>query len=479
MVSPSPTSTVASTSVCHGHFGPTSPRTSVHSLPTEVLLVIFTHLHRKISSHRKFTKTDSEFEHLLSPSLFPYALASVCVAWRDAMSLVPEFWTRLVVVVDNPDSCVGIKHLMHGCKFTSGLNLHYHLQWSRNLPLEVYISTRHLDAHGTDADDERFRISENYSVARIAHILAPHIHRCRILRFKVTHSSSLPLLRRCLRGNGAPRLQELVLESRIADRDDFESSSNDGDSGDQTWSYPCPSLQALHLDGRNFRDVCMMTRVSSSWLAHLPRLHSLTISRSRVPMSMPGFLRALSSRASTSIWTFKVQDVEFADDAEHVNRPRINGTIPCTNDTATQNSSSIPQTNAILTHEFSFETPEVTDLSAPALRAFFHAIATPPAHVTLTRCSFASIDTLKATELSLRDIAADEDLNLARALAGWTGQKLYVYSCPAFNDALLARMSQGNMGGSASSFAARQLYVLEITDCTSFSVAALQAMRRG
>ncbi|KAH7908135.1 hypothetical protein BJ138DRAFT_1013386, partial [Hygrophoropsis aurantiaca] len=32
-----------------------------------------------------------------SPSLFSYALASVCTWWRDIMATTPEYWTRLVL----------------------------------------------------------------------------------------------------------------------------------------------------------------------------------------------------------------------------------------------------------------------------------------------------------------------------------------------------------------------------------------------
>ncbi|EDR08281.1 uncharacterized protein LACBIDRAFT_327388, partial [Laccaria bicolor S238N-H82] len=43
----------------------------------------------------------NDHDDLTSPSVFPYALASVCKQWYDLMLLVPEFWTRLVVFVDS------------------------------------------------------------------------------------------------------------------------------------------------------------------------------------------------------------------------------------------------------------------------------------------------------------------------------------------------------------------------------------------
>jgi len=43
----------------------------------------------------------NDHDDLTSPSVFPYALASVCKQWCDLMLLVPEFWTRLVIFVDS------------------------------------------------------------------------------------------------------------------------------------------------------------------------------------------------------------------------------------------------------------------------------------------------------------------------------------------------------------------------------------------
>jgi hypothetical protein len=35
-------------------------------------------------------------------SLFPYAVAAVCSLWRDIMSSVPQFWTRIIIFLDSP-----------------------------------------------------------------------------------------------------------------------------------------------------------------------------------------------------------------------------------------------------------------------------------------------------------------------------------------------------------------------------------------
>ncbi|KAH7887433.1 hypothetical protein F5I97DRAFT_1779895, partial [Phlebopus sp. FC_14] len=56
---------------------------------------------------------------------FPYNLAFVSPRWRAIMSMVPQFWTRLVVALDPHSSTL--------TEFPS------HVQWSRDLPLDVHI----------------------------------------------------------------------------------------------------------------------------------------------------------------------------------------------------------------------------------------------------------------------------------------------------------------------------------------------------
>jgi len=69
----------------------------VSSFPAEVLLIIFKLVYHE--EHYRFDDDMSE-EDILSPSLFPYSIAAVCPYWREVMALVPEFWTRIVIPVD-------------------------------------------------------------------------------------------------------------------------------------------------------------------------------------------------------------------------------------------------------------------------------------------------------------------------------------------------------------------------------------------
>ncbi|KIK02435.1 hypothetical protein K443DRAFT_6199 [Laccaria amethystina LaAM-08-1] len=45
-------------------------------------------------------------DELKSLSVFLYALSAVCKAWFDVMLLVPEFWTHLVILVDDEQTSI-------------------------------------------------------------------------------------------------------------------------------------------------------------------------------------------------------------------------------------------------------------------------------------------------------------------------------------------------------------------------------------
>ena len=103
------------------------PRASVASLPAELLLFIFKNVYVETRQglsmiwphewceglsecnckpNEPYLTEWNDNTDLKSPSVFPYALSSVCKAWYDVMLLVPEFWTRLVIFLDNQPTAI-------------------------------------------------------------------------------------------------------------------------------------------------------------------------------------------------------------------------------------------------------------------------------------------------------------------------------------------------------------------------------------
>jgi hypothetical protein len=124
---------------------------------------------------------------------FTYGLWSVCTTWRDIMSLVPQFWTRIIIFLDSPTFSLA--------------DVRSHLEWSRDLLIDVTI-TKNKD-HDLFAERES---DENWRVRNVTVLLHPHIHRCQNISYNVIHSSSLPLLSTDLHGP-IPHLKQLHLES--------------------------------------------------------------------------------------------------------------------------------------------------------------------------------------------------------------------------------------------------------------------------
>ncbi|KAG1785065.1 uncharacterized protein HD556DRAFT_1451091 [Suillus plorans] len=245
---------------------PCAPATD---LPTEILLRIF-HLvyteNRSLqleSFHSEHVCEDWTHEEPLSPALFPFAIAAVCSRWCDVAATVPEFWTRMTVMVDkNPTDISAIR----AC-----------LRWSRSLPLDITV-TRSIIDHNTP-DEVECQHAQN-----VRALLRPHLDHIRRLHISVLHSTTLPFLFTDLDGP-AKLLQRLKLASAI-------------DDGGSTQIHPSrgplvtPVLDTLDISGRCLQDgslkrpaqTALMSKITSVNIsryhpssANLPILDDLTL----------------------------------------------------------------------------------------------------------------------------------------------------------------------------------------------------------
>jgi hypothetical protein len=199
------------------------------NLPVELLLIIFEFLYKD----QDIQLDKGETRYLMSPSLFPYAPASVCSLWRDTMSLVPKFWRRVVILIDTPATRLSA--------------IVSQLTWSRDCDSEVIVTQRNLyDRDAVKGPHERS------NMISIMKILGSHMHRIRELRFYVAFSSSLPSFPADFHG-AAIILERLYLQC-IGD---------DGGPDFRTWVAPteheefkCPRIRMLVLNYGNYREVC-------------------------------------------------------------------------------------------------------------------------------------------------------------------------------------------------------------------------------
>jgi hypothetical protein len=185
--------------------------------------------------------------------MFPYAIASICPIWRDITLSVPEFWERLVILIDSPATPLSA--------------IVSFLSWSRHTPLDVTITRR------WDSEDPMNGQPELTQIIAIMNILGPHLHRIHDLRFDVTFSSSLPSFPSDFRGS-ATILERLELRCR---QDDGGRDRNILIALPTTEheEFECPKLVYLVIDGRNFLE---SSRTHTKWIDEISHIDHLTIS---------------------------------------------------------------------------------------------------------------------------------------------------------------------------------------------------------
>ncbi|KAH7920051.1 hypothetical protein BV22DRAFT_828332 [Leucogyrophana mollusca] len=398
------------------------PRSPIESLPFELFLKIFRLVymqHRRKQLCWPPTQTDqTEWipEDPTSRSIFPYAVASVCSWWRDILSTVPEYWTRIIIIIDK----------------ASPISASSCFEWSNNLPLDVVVTLG-----GPYDISPRSTRSEKAQVASAMNILHPHISRCKTIRFNVARSSSLPSLPENFHGF-APILHELELRCQS---DDGECPTFDAV---RRWDFFCPKLSNLLLNGANFGDA------GALWLMdHAAHLRRLTISHYKASLYPHKRLSLrdlyiILTRAE-AVHTLTLRDLEFDTD------PVLPG-----------------ERFSFAVESLSLEDIRGDDDDLPQL---FSYVNNYPEQIEITRCAIDSPAYLpNSYVLRLNDTGASE--NLWRPLATWTGQLLTIQSCASFDDHLLGRMASG--GTTGNEFMCPQLLELNIIRCPNFSVTALK-----
>ncbi|KAH7919182.1 hypothetical protein BV22DRAFT_1075579 [Leucogyrophana mollusca] len=203
------------------------PRSPIESIPFELFLEIFRLVYMQ---HRRKQLRCNQTEWIpVDPtrtSIFPYPVASVCSWWRDILSTVPEYWTRIIILIDKP----------------SPISASSCFEWSNNLPLDLVVTPQ-----GSYGMSPQETVREKAQVASAMNLLRPHIPRCKTIRFNVARSSSLPSLLENFHGV-APILHELELQCQY---DDGESHALDAV---RPCDFFCPKLSILHVNGANLDD---------------------------------------------------------------------------------------------------------------------------------------------------------------------------------------------------------------------------------
>ncbi|KAF8551036.1 hypothetical protein OG21DRAFT_1513326 [Imleria badia] len=404
--------------------------TGPHSLPTEILRMIFQFVFESCVGANDSVTGDNPalwlYEDPVSPFLFPYAPACVCRRWFRILRTIPIYWTRVVITVD------AIAASLHVARTTLG--------WAGNRPLKIIV-TRH---HGTSETYD----SERAGVEHAMDHLRPHISHIWSLSFDVEHSSSIPALWR-ERGR-APHLKVLTLLSR-SDAGSLSRSSkwlSVGNNHEYEGKLKIPLLQEVTVSGHFLKNPLMAHPRLARWFRHVT---SLTICGDAASggnaISLYKFLSVIDM--FPSIRALTVEDVHFDDNAPYPNLLMLRPAVLClrriTGRTALRGILARARVG-------SSSRTDITIVDC-AVHGFRDPDPDSNVQFTSTNLALASMD----------PSAPIEDL-----VCRWNGERLSVIGCPR-----LSRMFLQRLHGEAAPTCLSQL---RLVDCDSFDAGDVIAL---
>ncbi|KAG6332937.1 hypothetical protein ID866_6153 [Astraeus odoratus] len=247
-------------------------------LPTELLIEVFMYVHALEPRQKSRHLRDENSENLgaaesmaqkpettmdpLSPSLFPYNVASVCKWWMDILCSpsFPTFWTKVVVAVGTSTAQAAREIL----------------SWSGNLVVSLSV-IQDTSPNSMQADPH----SDAATVRDVTRSILPHMKRLESIRYSLSRSSSLAAACETLCGK-ARSLRTLHMEYKEDDGDggyykdrttpEFES---DGSRNEKGWKLITHAVKHLLVDNYTFKAACYP---KSDGFHDLLRLRSLTLS---------------------------------------------------------------------------------------------------------------------------------------------------------------------------------------------------------
>ncbi|EAU83832.1 hypothetical protein CC1G_09501 [Coprinopsis cinerea okayama7 len=413
---------------------PPKPRTTINSLPNELLDVIFkiTHadwllftLHPELYSSQPSTLRKRSWKGLMKLFCqFPYTPAAVCRRWRNIVHDTARFWTRPVVFVDSRDPLASLS------------NLKNFIQRSKGHPLILAVVRKDYNV----VQD----LQEGMNVSLFMDVILANLNRFNDIYFHLHHSSSLPSIAQFrYQPPFQPNLARLALH---CDEDDGPNHDTTIPKFLVATHWP-PSLVTLKIDGRNFGTIA---KEPYTWSLVLSHLKTLSIERldqpahsTHEPLSLLESLEFLARLPELEVLT--IRDVAFETST------RVPGTAPIV----------INVTDLIL-----------EDLSADVAKHMFDLAIFNPTYLLLRNIPIDALPHVpQPIFLELSEIPIDQDIE--DFLCFWDGEVLALRDCPGFNDAILALFAEEV---SPPYHICPSLRELHVQNCSNFSGRGLRRM---
>lgn len=364
----------------------------------------------------------------LSPSLFPYSLASVCVRWLRILSCVAVYWTRQVITVDS-----------HATSLITIQNL---LQWVGHHPLQL-ILTRHP---GVSEETDR---DEHARVRAVLDLLQPRIHQIWSLTLDVRYSSLLSTLRR--EEGDVQYLGALTLMSGRSDKSSTAGLPRSPElplARNSNMPSPTHSFEDA-LDGHFFTGALASEEQCNLWFCNTTSLTTqgyTTSDGSRI--SLQEFITRVQTLRLLQRLT--VEDISFVNDLHPSHRFLLEAPVICL-----RNITDGDAVGCILSQSLGGHFKEA---------------------VTVSNCPFSGFGKrssfrrrINSTSLILEGVNASTSA-IQQLVCFWNGENLSLIDCPGVSASFLR--------GVRTKETPLKLRRLWIVDCENVSVGGLIALVR-
>lgn len=405
-------------------------RTTIHSLPVELLDIIFRFAHEEwlmftlhpelYASQPNALKARSWRGLMKLFCQFPHTPAAVCQLWRQIIVTTPTYWTRPVVFVDGKDPLSS----MH--------TLRAFISRSGDLPLILAVVRKDYNI----TQD----LQEGLNVSLFLDVIFANLVRFNDVYFHVHHSSSLPSIAQFR----YPSLTQPNLV-RLAMHSDYDDGTNCDTSIPRllTTNHWPPSLTTLKIDGRNF---ITLAKEPFTWSIVLARLKTLAIERlARYGEQLPlaGALDLISRLKELEV--LSIRDISFEPS------PRLPHTT----------STPINVIDLIL-----------EDLDQGTIKHLFDQAVFDPTYLLLRNIPIDALPHVpQPVFLELANIPIEHDIE--DLLCFWDGEVLAIRDCPGFSDSILALFAEEI---SPPYHICPSLREMHIQDCDNFSGQGLRRM---
>ncbi|KAG6828330.1 hypothetical protein H0H87_002385, partial [Tephrocybe sp. NHM501043] len=380
-------------------YHPHSRVAPIQRVPNELLLGVFTELHK----YSKHINNDDLLQTDFYNTLFPYAISEVCRLWRDVVQTKSAFWTRIFANIDCPGALARVER---------------QLLLLKDGELE-FVFRRSLAAHAKYITPQ----SEMAQFFPFCNLIQKNLPRCRSLLVKLTHACSLPTISPGLLSE-APLLNQLVLRKQNHDALNADDLMINGHLNFRRGlSFKDDPDWVIDLNGQGFVPFFMM---ASSWISSFDSRGTVEDFGSTTCLRLSHFNSAnYSSLTADDLLECLSHLPSLAElELDHVNFI----------DSGLEDYPPLFETNIM---GFKF-----TGLLEALMDAIFSTLDFPNlVEATIIDCELASSLNAPVCNLFLENIRADSPSMLS-FLQDWIGPQILANHCPGIDDAFLGAIAR-------------------------------------